>query len=164
MKVIHRRNVLSTAMMLLSMIVVTAGAQAEVLRITRGSDCDACESDGCTACPQCKTHCKLEVTQGTEKKSCYKPECKTICIPKIRLPWQSCCEPRCAKTKTVKVLKKHSYECPKCEYKWTVVECGDGCCESAAESTPTESYESPQATVPTPPAASYRYFSDGTVR
>ena len=32
------------------------------------------------------------------------------------------CPPGISKTKTITVLKKHTYECPSCSYKWTVQE------------------------------------------
>ena len=162
MKIFKRRRMIGVAMVMLSMCLVTSGVQAEILRISMGSDSSECDSDGCSDCPQCKTRCKLEVTKGTEKKTCFKPECKTICIPRIRLPWQSCSEPRCAKTKTVKVLKKHSYECPKCEYKWTVVDCDDGCAEGGSEMP--EKTQAAKMKVPTPPVANYRYVSDEAAR
>jgi uncharacterized low-complexity protein len=45
------------------------------------------------------------------------------------LPWQKCCPPSVSKTRLVNRLKKHTYECETCKYKWSVVEannCGDG--------------------------------------
>ena len=176
MKTLHRRAWFASVLAIAALAIPTATAQADLLRISFGSKSDSCEScdsgcsTGCATCPQCNASCQLEIKQGKEKKSCFKTECKTICIPKVRFPWQKCCEPRCAKAKTVKVLKKHSYECPKCEYKWTPVPCGNGCCGAnggcAEMSTevPTPAAEPTPAEVPTPPSTSYRYFSDGTTR
>lgn len=97
---------------------------------------DGC-SDCCVTCPQCSTSCKtckLKVEEGEESKSCWKVECKEICVPRIVWPWQkTCCNPHAnngACVKTVKVLVKHSYKCPTCEYSWSPEDgcSGDGCC------------------------------------
>lgn len=85
----------------------------------------------CKTCPQCD--CKVCVpTPETikEKKHCWEVECKDICIPHFKWPWESCCTPpKCGKVKTVKVLKKVEYECEKCGYKWNVMSTGCGCGE-----------------------------------
>ena len=80
-------------------------------------------------CPKC--HCVLEIEEDKEEKHCYKVECEEICIPEVRFPWhmlgrKKCCgmakcsgPPRCARVKTIRVLKKEEYECKKCKCKWT---------------------------------------------
>lgn len=74
-------------------------------------------------CPKCECDfCLLELEHGTEERTCFKTEQKLICVPPVRMPWMKCCPPGTSKTKTVKVLKKHTYECPTCSYKWTVQE------------------------------------------
>lgn len=90
----------------------------------RRSQCQTCDTDcGCVECPSCACDiCQLEVKESKAKKSCFKVEQKVICIPPIRFPWQQDCPPMTSRTKTINVLKKHSYECPSCEYKWTRVE------------------------------------------
>ena len=76
----------------------------------------------CQKCPKCQQDfCKLEVKKGKEKRTCFKTEQKIVCIPTFRLPWQKC-QPTCSKTRVVNVLKKHKFECPKCEYKWSAYE------------------------------------------
>ena len=76
----------------------------------------------------CKT-CRMHVETLKVKKHCYYIECKDICIPPVRFPWQKCCDLKCGKIKTVRVLKKHNYTCEKCGYKWTV-ECNCDSCSS----------------------------------
>lgn len=77
----------------------------------------------CRKCPKCETDvCSLERKEIKAKKSCFKVEQKIICIPNVRLPWQKCCPDRASKTRTINVLKKHSYECPSCSYKWSLEE------------------------------------------
>ncbi len=86
--------------------------------------------------PTCK-YCKLHVEKEKIKKSCWKVERKQICIPEVRFPWSKlhacrhhgcrgcaeCCEPRCARVRTVRYLDKHSYECgEECVYSWEVEE------------------------------------------
>jgi hypothetical protein len=86
-------------------------------------------------CPTCG--CKVcQPVPGTvkEKKHCWEVECKEICIPLARLPWEPCCAaPKCGKVKTVKVLKKIDYECEKCGYKWEVLSAGCAPCGSCAK-------------------------------
>lgn len=78
-------------------------------------------------CPDCG--CKVCVPSTeivAEKKSCWAVECKDICIPAPKWPWQDCCAPaKCAKVKTVKVLKRVDYECEKCGCKWDVMSVAD---------------------------------------
>jgi hypothetical protein len=91
-------------------------------RLRQRNACQTCQTDcGCVACPQCDQEtCKLELDKSKVKKTCFKVEQKTICIPKVRMPWQACCPPSSSKTRSITVLKKHTYECPDCSYKWTV--------------------------------------------
>ena len=73
------------------------------------------------ACPECACEdCLLEVKPSTEKKTCFKVEEKVICVPAVRMPWHKCNPPTTSKSKTIKVLKKETYECPPSSYKWSV--------------------------------------------
>lgn len=89
----------------------------------------------CKTCPDCG--CKVCVAEPEivkEKKHCWNVECKDICIPHFKWPWESCCTPpKCGRVKTVKVLKKVEYECEKCGCKWhvTQVDCCD--CDRCAK-------------------------------
>lgn len=83
--------------------------------------CDAAGTPTSHHCHYCgvKT-CRLKVTASTKEKSCYVEETKDICIPPVTFPWQ--CRPqRCAKVRTVKVLKTEKYEVPTCKYTWEVI-------------------------------------------
>lgn len=82
-------------------------------------------------CPRCRATCYPTVTKGTEEKQCWEVETKTICIPKVRFPWETkCCNkgcgkdgcvpPKCGRTKYVNVLVPHKYECSTCKYSWDV--------------------------------------------
>lgn len=86
----------------------------------------ALAGDGCNSCPKCNNKvCQPSPEMKKEKKVAYNFDCKDICIPGIRWPWQPCCdEPNCGKVRTVKVLKKFEYECEHCGTKWSVVNCG----------------------------------------
>ncbi|MFK7777476.1 MAG: hypothetical protein QM501_05070 [Gimesia sp.] len=91
--------------------------------------CDQSQTACAASCNEsqgCKT-CRLHVETLKVKKYCFTIECKDICIPPVRFPWQKCCELKCGKIKTVRVLKKHNYTCEKCGYKWTV-DCQCGSC------------------------------------
>ena len=82
-------------------------------------------------CPRCHETCYPTVTKDKEEKQCWNVETKTICIPKVRFPWESrCCDKGCGKdgclppkpgrTRTVNVLVPHKYECSTCKYSWDV--------------------------------------------
>lgn len=79
-------------------------------------------------CPKCHhAVCCPEAVTEKEKKHCWDVECKEICIPAITFPWQKCDgSPRCGKVITVRVLKKHEYECEKCGTKWNIESCPAG--------------------------------------
>jgi hypothetical protein len=56
-----------------------------------GDGHDGKSNCGCNVhCPRCSAPCEMAVTKDKVEKSCWKVECKTICIPRITFPWQSC--------------------------------------------------------------------------
>lgn len=72
--------------------------------------------------------CYGEPEVKKEKKHGWDVECKDICIPRFRFPWESCCEPRCGRVRTVHVLKKKdACEVEKCYYKWHIVPACESC-------------------------------------
>jgi len=71
-----------------------------------------------TAPQTCEEGCTLEIKEEKEKKTCFKTEEKTICIPPVQLPFPRFCKPLLAKTKTIKVLKEDTYESPITKYTW----------------------------------------------
>ncbi|MCA9187674.1 MAG: hypothetical protein R3E01_20950 [Pirellulaceae bacterium] len=79
---------------------------------------------GCGNCVPCTCTCDVcrEVREKEEvKKSCWKVECEKICIPGIKFPWQSCCEPRHGcRIRKVMVLDKHDYTEEECVTTWKV--------------------------------------------
>jgi hypothetical protein len=83
----------------------------------------------CETCPQCDNKVCVPTPETTKvKKYCWEIECKDICIPKFKWPWECCCDaPECGQVKTVKVLKKVEYECEECGYKWEIKSVGCGC-------------------------------------
>jgi hypothetical protein len=85
-----------------------------------GHDCPHC---GCGVCMPVETVVK-------ERKHCWEIECKQVCVPGIKWPWDKCCEPpRSGPVKTVKVLKRVEYECEKCGYQWEIQAAGCKTCE-----------------------------------
>lgn len=124
-----------------------------------GAPCCNKENGACgnsNYCSQGCKSCRLYVETLKVKKHCYNIECKEICIPPVRFPWQKCCELKCGKIKTVRVLKKHNYTCDKCGYKW-VVECNCGSCTSGnCVATPQPAVRSANAQPPLAPATSIR--------
>jgi len=122
--------------------VETAQAGCPLGEIGHGHGCHAAE------CPRC--HCKISIEQVKEKKTSFDVTCKPICIPRITLPWQKCCAPKCARIKYVHVVKKVTYECKKCKYKFEPV-CCDACsgCATEEEGAPYDQPVAPPA--PTSP-------------
>ncbi len=94
------------------------------------AQCSDCRVGKQVHCPHCSKPCSPTVSKDMETKHCWCVETKTICIPKVRFPWerhQDCCEskngcppPKCGRTKCVRVLVKKEYECPVCKYKFDV--------------------------------------------
>ncbi len=120
---------------------------------TQSCDGGCTQSCGCKSrCPDCDLEvCKVSCEKVEESKTCFKVEYKTICIPKVKLPWDNCCEPRCAETRSVKILVTHKFKCPKCRCKWEVVRpepCGgqqhaEGDYYYSEPAEPTEKSEEP---------------------
>lgn len=76
----------------------------------------------CDRCPNCNAEvCISESKIEKEKRSCWKTEQKIICVPKVRFPWQKCDGPLCGQTRTITLLKKHSYECEVCKHEWKIL-------------------------------------------
>lgn len=148
--------------------------------VTCSTPCDGCEG-GCSSC------CTKEICVGNakvvkEKKTCYKIECKTICVPQVRFPWEcgekldfldsfrkcgscvsACCvPPKCGVVLKVRDFTKDSYEVDVCEYTMDVktvpaCSCGGGCTSPGccANAQPTQSLQAePVAPTrqPTPPS------------
>jgi len=104
----------------------------------------------CNQCPKCEGDiCKLELDNGKVKKTCFKTEQKAVCVPAVRLPWMKSCPPGSSKTRLVTKLSKHTYECPKCSYKWTLQKPEEA--ESGMAPTPAQ----PQVFESTPVYDSY---------
>ena len=81
--------------------------------------------------------CKLSIKRGKEKKTCFKTEQVPVCIPAVRLPWQTCCPPSKSKTRLVTKLKTDKYECDSCTYKWSVEETNNCGVEPTTDAAPT---------------------------
>ncbi|MCR9296225.1 MAG: hypothetical protein NXI32_26230 [bacterium] len=142
------KNILSTAFTL---------AFSTLCMLGNTLPADAVEHRKKVCCPKCSNACELKVSEGTETKYCWKIECKTVCIPRVQFSWQwpwepkhkacgsqscddaecgNCCRPplKLAKSKKVKMLVKHEYECPVCEYKWAPKEDqAEGCSFSLSD-------------------------------
>lgn len=144
----------------------------------QGAQCTSCSDNQCTSCrcascPKCGELCFPTVKDGKKEKHCWKVKAKTICIPKVRFPWEKdccddcCCDkgcpqPKCGRTKCVKVLMKHEYECHECKYSWTPEPChcgnGSGSCD-AAPAPPADHLDAP-----TPPPEEARLPSEYSER
>ena len=121
---IHNQAGFSAAMVVQDCVCGTAGCAGGCGIKKRRGGCRKCGSKrGCRKCPKCLVECcQLEVKESESKETCFMTEQKIVCIPRVRMPWQKCCPPGKSKTRTINVLKTHSFKCPSCEYKWTLVE------------------------------------------
>lgn len=75
-------------------------------------------------CPDCghKMSVPEAATIKTKKFHC-EVECKDVCIPAVKNPFNRSCGPACyGRVRTVKVLKKIEYECEQRGYKWQVLD------------------------------------------
>lgn len=133
----------------------------------------------CLCCPRCGEVCKPSVERDLEDKTCWEVECETICIPRVRFPWEKapcgCCPPaKCARAKKVNVLIEYEYKCPVCKYSFEAPEsrpCGPGCrhcqgggpCTQAPAAAPAAPPVLPpaptvEARAPTPPLPAPAYL------
>jgi hypothetical protein len=105
--------------------------------------CRVCNCQQC-CCP--REVCVPTIEKVTEKESCWTVTGEKVCIPAVRLPWQSggspltlfswlrhpccttckcanceaCCPPVCGQVRCVNVLDSKEYEVTKCECKWEI--------------------------------------------
>ena len=89
-----------------------------------GCKCNSCKKRRkiCRRCPKCQhDFCTLKCENEKVNKKCFDVDQKIVCIPKVTWPWQKC-PPKCAKTKTVNVLKTKKYQCCQCKYSWDICE------------------------------------------
>jgi hypothetical protein len=119
--------------------------------------CNDCGFGKRVHCPQCSEPCYPTVSKDMEKKHCWCVETKTICIPKIRFPWEhssDCCDskdgcppPKCGRTKCVRLLVKKEYECPVCKYNFDVDQAKDCAAHGKSHLVPADDAKQ----VPAPP-------------
>ncbi|MEQ8790610.1 MAG: hypothetical protein RIC55_30210 [Pirellulaceae bacterium] len=95
-----------------------------------------------THCPRCNVICVPSREIENETKTEFDVSCKWICVPKVRFPWEPCCQPKCAWVRKVKELEKIEYECPHCKYKWTAM-CKCGSCLSCPSGQCTQTHGGP---------------------
>jgi hypothetical protein len=106
-------------------VAVTANTAAALA----GEACHQAKRSQCSCCPKCGEACYPTVSVGKEKRHCWEVDTKTICIPRVRFPWEKdcgdkgcckteCAQPKCGRTKCVNVLLKRTYECDICKYRW----------------------------------------------
>jgi len=138
-----KMNMIVPAMAL--MLLVMNSAEAGWLR-------GGCKPAGCcetVACAPCKMVCCPEVKMKKFDKHCWKVECEQICVPRVKCPLFSCFQKKdcgdhcdrgnlfgrcfsglCADVKTVRKLKKETYECEKCVVEWSVRPIDGDSCDS----------------------------------
>ncbi len=129
--------------------------------------CSTCRDGKCGRCEPVCGHCDAECKTVPVKKTCFEIECKTICVPAVKFPWESCCQTKCGRLRTIRVLKKSEKvigEKTACEWKvhsGDCDHCGDGgCCNAVPQSAPGHAPEAPPAeTEPAPPRAAVKRAS-----
>jgi hypothetical protein len=114
-------------------------------------------------CPHCQSEgtCVLKAEQVEEDETCYDVECKEICIPAVRFPWESCRTPKCGRVRVVSKLKEDKRKATTCKYEWvlTCPRCGrpasvpkEGENESSSTMKPADRTPPVPPTAPTSPA------------
>jgi len=81
---------------------------------------------GCPCCQSCGGACALTARQVEEDEACYDVECKEVCIPAVRFPWERCRTPKCGRVRLVAKLKEDKTKKTTCKYEWvlTCTRCG----------------------------------------
>ncbi len=164
--------------MRLKLMALLVGAMAAAIPAFAGNhsncdeQCSSCTSKCCNKCPRCGDVCYPTVKKDKEKKHCWVVESEKICIPKVRFPWEKdcnecgdCCscekkcpQPKCGRTKCVKVLMKCEYSCPTCKYSWKAPPrgCGKGGCDQASAGDEHNAPASARELPPQPPTEARR--------
>lgn len=114
-------------------------------------------------CRKCSEPCFPKVSKEKETRYCWDVDTKTICIPRVRFPWEhcsgkggksGCSAPLCGQSKPVKILMKCEYERGVCEYDWEQdqAKSGYGRPDVAPQTQPHDDpEESSEPEVPPPP-------------
>lgn len=147
-----RRNTTMVPRFLIAAVCVGLGTQAA---LATGPAC----TTGClSSCYDSEKICCPQLETKTIEKSSFEIECKDICIPAVRFPWSKCCEPRCGRVRTVRVLKKKTIKLEQCGYEWKIQGgCATGCGQCAAC---TKALAAPsQEPAPLPPAPAAEAFA-----
>ncbi len=111
---------------------------------------------GCPCCQSCGGTCVLKAEQVEEDETCYDVECKEVCIPAVRFPWETCRTPKCGRVRLVTKLKEDKRKTTTCKYEWvlTCPRCGRRAASSKQEeNTPATPTKPADGTPPAPPMA-----------
>ncbi len=99
--------------------------------------------ESCCSCGVRYVCCPV-VTREPVKKKCHDVEYEPICIPSVLLPWQRCCERKCARVRYVARLKSRQYECgTRCVTHWEVKTVSDGCIKPYGSCAPASNFVPP---------------------
>lgn len=118
-----------------------------------------CADGGDACCPHCagRDVCVPKVEEVEVEKHCWCVECKKVCVPAVRFPWERggcgltcfrwltgppCCDacggrhnhcptPSCGKVIAVRDLKKQTYECTDRQCAWEIRRLPPCCCNGA---------------------------------
>lgn len=116
---------------------------------------------GCSClCPSCGEQCYLDISEGKEKRHCWEVETKQVCIPPVHFSCNRCpasieqLMSKPARTRTVRVLKKKEYECPKCKYEWKQLEVEE---KSESAEQASDQGKSDETATSSDPSVQYEY-------
>lgn len=134
----------------LAILLATAGTFAAAPFVLGTNPLAAGHSSGCdVTCTHCgREFCYPVPKEVTVSKHCWEVECKRVCIPAVRFPWErwfgggcdgcdagcDSCRPRCGRVRWVRVLKKRKYDCKKLGCDWIV----NPVCDSCLDALPTD--------------------------
>lgn len=117
----HLASLLVLVAMLLTMRPKCCQAEWGIFRAKQKHDAPCRDA----ACPKCDYVCKFNAEHVDEQQNRFDVETKVICIPRVVFPWQMLngkpCATNGARMRTVHVMTKENYSCPKCHYTWNAI-------------------------------------------
>lgn len=102
----------------------------------------------------CEYSCKPTIKEEKVEKDCFDFDEKVICVPPVKLPWHTCCDPGvCGGVRAVRKLTKKKVECgTQCVWEWEARNlCGDAGCKPAYGMTQQATPCSSQPLLTSPP-------------
>ena len=96
------------------LLLVALGLTASGLLVLALANTAFASEFGCPCCQSCGGACVLKAEQVEEDETCYDVECKEVCIPAVRFPWDSYRTPKCGRVRVIARLKEDTRKTTSC--------------------------------------------------